>query len=218
MFDNLRQSIQHPLGVNVFGSSIMRVKPDVVVIKFSVSRLEQEPKKAFQETREAAQSVQNYLSQSKVGEFGFSHAKMFPSYRYVGTEEKFLGYNASISFNIRSQDLNRLEEILTGIVDAGADRIENVDFQMSRLKELRADVRRRAVDAAREKAENYCKAAGIMLGSVIHIEDINPETLRGREGHVAREMQSDSEEDNSALDPSSIAIGAAVVVAFEIQK
>lgn len=71
MFVNVKQSIQHPLGVNVFGSSIIRVKPDIVVIKFTVSRLEQEPKKAFQETRQAAQSVQNYLSQSKVGEFGF---------------------------------------------------------------------------------------------------------------------------------------------------
>jgi uncharacterized protein len=218
MFDNLRQSIQYPLGANVFGSSIMRVKPDLVVIKFSVSRLEQEPKKAFQETRQAAQNIQNYLAQSKVSDFGLSHATMFPSFRYVGTEEKFLGYSASISFNVRLQDLIRLEEILTGIVDAGANRIENVDFQTSRLKELRAEARRRAVDAAREKAENYCKAAGVMLGSVIHIEDINPEKLRGREGHVAREMQSDNEDDSSALDPSSIAIGAAVLVAFEIQK
>lgn len=140
------------------------------------------------------------------------------SFRYIGTEEKFLGYNASISFNIRLQDLNRLGEILTGIVEAGANRIENVDFQTSRLKELRAEVRRRAVDGGREKAENYCKAAGIMLGSVIHIEDINPEALRGQEGHVARELQSDNEEDTSALDPSRIAIGAAVLVAFEIQK
>ena len=218
MFDNPKQSIQYPLGVNVFGSFIIRVKPDIAIIKFSVNRLAQKPKDAFQETREAAQNAQNYLSQSNVGEFGSSRITMFPSFRYVKTEEKFLGYTASISFNIRMRDLNRIEEVLTGIVDAGANRIESVDYQTSRLKELRANARRHAIEAAREKAENYSRAAGIKLGSVIHIEDVNPDTLRGREGHVPREMQSDNEEDTSAFDPGSIAVGAAVLVAFEIYK
>ena len=43
------QSVQRPFGINVFGSSIVRVEPDVASLKFSVSRLKQHPKDAFRD-------------------------------------------------------------------------------------------------------------------------------------------------------------------------
>jgi hypothetical protein len=45
------------------------------------------------------------------------------------------------------------------------------------LKELRADARKQAVVAAREKAELYCREAGVAVGKVIAIEDSNPDQL-----------------------------------------
>ena len=47
---------------------------------------------------------------------------------------------------------------------AGANELTSVTFQTTRLKEVRADARRRAVAAAREKAELYCSAAGVSAG------------------------------------------------------
>jgi uncharacterized protein YggE len=115
-------------------------------------------------------------------------------------------------------DLDRTEEILTGIVDAGANEIKAVDFQTSRLREVRADARRRAVEAAREKAENYCEAAGVTLGPVIHIEDVNPTRLRGGEGHIAAGAQMDDEAPTRAFDPGSIMVGGAVIIAFGLKR
>jgi uncharacterized protein YggE len=112
--------------------------------------------------------------------------------------------------------LDRMEDVLSGIVDAGVNEIESVDFQTTRLKEVRADARRRAIDAAHEKAENYCTAAGVNLGKIIHIEDVNPDTLHGREGHVTREIQPDDTGEVQVFDPGSITVGAAVSLAFEI--
>ena len=70
----------------------------------------------------------------------------------------------------------------------------------------------------REKAQIYCEAAGVHLGNVLHIEDLNPDTLRGSEGHVIREPQIDDEGPMRAFDPGSIVIGAAVQVAFRMSE
>src|SRR5262249_46111946 len=91
------------------------------------------------------------------------------------------------------------------------------EFRTARLKEHRAEARRRAVAAAREKAENYCRAAGISLGPVVNLEDVNPEAVRGTgEGHTSTEVPSDEAAPDRALAPGSIVVGAAVWLVFSI--
>ncbi|MCB8942781.1 MAG: SIMPL domain-containing protein [Ardenticatenaceae bacterium] len=216
---NVTQAIQNPLGVTVFGSAVLRVEPDVASLNFTVSRLEQHPKDAFAATRKAVQKVRDYLTQAGIEDVGSSRINLSQSFRYVGGENTFLGYQAEISFHLLLSDLERMEEILSGVVDAGVNKINAVAFQTTRLKELRAEARRRAVAAAQEKAEIYCAAAGVTLGNVIHIEDVNPEQLRGREGHMAREaIKPDDDGPLKAFDPGSIVVGGAVMVTFALAE
>ena len=92
-------------------------------------------------------------------------------------------------------------------------------FQTTRLKDVRADARRQAILAAREKAEVYASAAGISLGHVIGIEDVNPEVLSGRsESHVKRELSTDDPGEQKAIDPGAITVGAAVTVMIAIRQ
>ena len=211
------QLIQVPFGINVFGSALIRVDPDIVSLNFSVSRLHQHPKDAFQDVRKASQGVRKYLEQAKVGEVGTSRVNIAQTFRYISNENKFVGYTAKVAFHVLLRQLDSMEDVLSGIVDAGVNEIASVDFQTTRLKEIRAEARRRAVDAAREKAENYCNAAQVNLGKVIHIEDVNPDSLRGREGHVVHQPQPDDGGEIKVFDPGSITVGAAVVVAFKIE-
>jgi len=212
------QLIQTPFGVAVFGSTLIRVAPDIVSLDFAVSRLEQHPKDAFRKVREAAQSVRKYLEEAKVGEVGTSRVNISQTFRFVNGEQKFLGYTAKISFHLLLRQLDQMEDLLSGIVDAGVNEIARVDFQTTQLKEVRSEARRRAIAAAREKAENYCAAARVKLGKVIHIEDVNPDLLRGGEGHVANEILPDDGDEIGVFDPGSITVGAAVSMAFRIEE
>ncbi len=214
---NQEQLIKTPFGINVFGSALIRVDPDIVSLNFSVSRLHQHPKEAFQDVRKASQGVRKYLEQAKVGEVGTSRVNISQTFRYISNENKFVGYTARVSFHVLLRQLDSMEDVLSGIVDAGVNEITSVDFQTTRLKEIRAEARRRAINAAREKAENYCTAAQVSLGKVIHIEDVNPDTLRGREGHVSYEIQPDDSGEIKVFDPGSITVGAAVIIAFKIE-
>jgi uncharacterized protein YggE len=214
----IQQSLQQPLGITAFGSSIIRVEPDIASLHFSVSRLEQTPKDAFRLAREGAKNVQSYLAQTGLDDYGSSRITLSQTFRYVDGEQRFIGYTSKIAFHLLLRELDRIEEILVGITDAGVNNIDSVDYQTSQLKDLRTEARKRAVFAAREKAEIYCQAANVTLGPVIHIEDVNPEQLRGREGHVVREIPLDEDGPIQALNPGSIIVGGAVMIACEIEK
>lgn len=210
------QAIPSPFGVTVFGSAVLRVAPDVVSISCAVSRIEKKPDAAFAQARKGAQSVHECLSKLKVAEFGASRITLAQEHRYIKDQEKFLGYEARVGFRVQISELDRVEPIVCALVEAGANEIERVSFETTRLKEVRSEARRLAVAAAREKASNYCRAASVALGRVLHIEDANPDMMQSRGGHVRQESISDDEGGGKAFDPSSIQVSAAVFVAYEL--
>jgi uncharacterized protein YggE len=206
-----------PSGVKVFGSAVLRVEPDVAALQFAVGRQAKQPKDAFRDTHKAVKDVRAYLAQVKAGDVASSRITLTRTFEYVNNRQQPAGYYAKVSFNVLLTDLDRMEEVLVGVVDAGANEIGAVEFRTTRLKEYRAEARRRAVAAAREKAENYCRAAGVALGPVVSLEDIHPESLRGTgEGHTSTEVSSDDAAPERALAPGSIVVGAAVSVVFAI--
>jgi uncharacterized protein YggE len=203
--------------VKVFGSAVLRVEPDVASLLFAVARQAKQPKDAFHETHQAVRGVRAYLSQAGAGDVASSRITLSRTFEYVNQRQQPTGYSAKVSFNVLLSDLDRMEAVLAGVVDAGANEIGSVEFRTTRLKEYRAEARRRAVAAAREKAENYCRAAGVSLGAVVSLEDVNPEVLRGSgESHTSSEAPSDDAGPDRALAPGSIVVGAAVSLVFAL--
>jgi uncharacterized protein YggE len=212
-------SSSRPPSVKVFGSAIVRMPPDTASIIVAVSRIEKEPKAAFAAAREGAASVHACFQKASIKDFGSSHVSLSQSYRYTGGENKFVGYQARITYSIIVRELDRVESLLAGLIASGANELTSVSFQTTRLREVRAEARRRAIAAAKEKAELYCSAAGVSVGRVLSIEDVNPEVLSGRhEGHmhVAQEPTVDDPGEMKAIDPGAITVGAAVNVLYEI--
>jgi uncharacterized protein YggE len=207
-------------GVKVFGSAVVRVAPDTASIVVAVSRVEQKPEAAFAKAREGAKGVTAYLHKTGIKEFGSSRVTLSQEFRYASGENKFIVYQAKIEFNVVLREMDMVDAVLSGLIAAGANILTSVTFQTTRLKELRAEARRRAVAAAREKAELYCGAARVAVGGVTAIEDVNPETLTGRsEGHTYREATPlDDASEPGAIDPGFITVGAAVNVVYRIEE
>jgi uncharacterized protein len=223
MYMTSSQAIRQPFGVTTFGSTVIRVDPDIASIQFAISRTEIHPKESFRVVREASKKVADYLQHADFKkETSSSRISLSQAWDFVGGTRKFVGYTAKATFYTLLYDLDQLENLLVGIVDAGANEISDVDFQTSRLKELRSEARRKAVEAATEKAKNYCLAAQIKLGGVIHIEDINPDMLGRRyEGHMISQneiirLEPAETEDLQAFNPGGITVSAAVLMSFNI--
>lgn len=212
-----QQAVPAPCGVSVFGSSMIRVAPDVAVLNIAAVSLQKQPEAAFAEARGSAESVRVFLQRAGVPDVASSRITLKQEFRYTGGEQRFEGYLARVGFQILLRDLDRIEEILLGAVKAGATEIVHVDLQTTQLRELRIEARKRAVAAAREKAQAYCEAANVSLGRVLHIEDVNPDILTGvRDGHVHRQVSAEDTGTLRAFDPGAIPIGAAVQVVYAV--
>jgi hypothetical protein len=204
-------------GVKVFGSAVLRVAPDAATIVFAVSRAETKPEAAFAAARRDAREVNTYLQRRGLRDVGSSRVSISQQFQFVGGERRSAGYAATIGFNLVLKDLDQVEETIIGLVAAGANVLTSVTFQTSRLRAIRAEARKDALAAAREKAELYCAAAGMAAGRLLGIEDANPLLVTGRsEGHVTSPPIADEESEPKAIDPASIAVSAAVNVLYEL--
>ena len=213
----IQQAITRPFGVTAFGSCVLRAKPDVAIVSLSVSRLAEAPAAAFAATKTDAQAVHETLRKGGIAgeDIQSSRMTLHAETKFAQGEKRHEGYRATTQFSVLVSSLERLEALLSAAVEAGADTIGGVDFQSRRLKELRAEARRRAVAAAAEKAALYAEAAELPLGKAIHVEDVRPEVAR-RHGEATLFLEPDDEPgQGGAHDPGSIAVTAAVLVCFD---
>lgn len=203
--------------IKVFGSAMVRVPPDVASIRVNLSRVKKQPADAFSSANADAKRVYEYLRSFGVDDVCSSRINLTRAEDYRNGERRFLGYRAQIGYSILTRDLDRIDELLIGVIEAGGDELGGVHFQTSRLKTVRENVRKEALLAAHRKAEIYAEAAGVRVGRVCEIEDLNPEMVSGES---ERGMHSLPVEDDAAtvkaVDPGAIVVGAAVNVKYEI--
>ncbi|GAA3656991.1 SIMPL domain-containing protein [Lentzea roselyniae] len=208
------QMVERPWGMTVFGAADVKARPDLVRVRFKVSRVEQTPSESFAAASEAIGAVRQVLRGHGVPDAAVerSHLDLQSSHTY-GTPREFLGYQCEATFAVETRDLDDVQPLLVDLVAAGANEIAGVEFDVSGKAELRAEARRQAVAAARRKAELYAEAALVRLGSVVHIEDVDPEKAGGGRyrGHGGG---GDASADDLA--PGHVVVMAAVILGFSI--
>jgi uncharacterized protein YggE len=213
----VNQSIQRPLGINVFGSRLIRVEPDYSSVRFSVTSTHLEPKDALAETHAAADRARQVLGRAHVSsrDVRASRVSLLQWHEGQGETRRAVGYRAHIGFQVFVRDLGSVEPLLLELVSAGAREIDSVTYKTSRLAEIRAEARAGAMAAARAKAEVYAKAAGQRVGKALHIEDINPDDF-GRRSHLPDLDLSEDDPDSQSDIAGSIVVAAAVMACFAL--
>ncbi|XRQ08617.1 SIMPL domain-containing protein [Actinomadura welshii] len=209
------QMIERPWGVTAYGASSVKAMPDLVRARFQVIRVEQTPSQAFAAASDAVQEVRRMLRRHGIADAAVERSRLGlkSSWSFGGTERKFLGYECRASFAVESAGLDDVQPLLVDLVAAGANEIDAVDFDVTGKGELRAEARRQAVAAARRKAELYAEAAGVRLGAVVHIEDVDPEQVgfERYRGHGSGGAASPQD-----LAPGHVVVSAAVTLGFSI--
>lgn len=114
---------------------------------------------------------------------------------------------------MESTNLDDVQQLLIDLVATGPNEIDGVDFDVTSKPDLRADARRQAVAAARQKAALSAEAAGARLGPVVHIDDVDPENAGAERyrGHAAG-----SESSAEDLAPGHVVVSAAVILGFSV--
>jgi uncharacterized protein YggE len=95
-----------------------------------------------------------------------------------GERGAFKHFVVTRSATMVQRDLKRFDEFLDALVSS-AEMEVNFSFESSRIHEVRADTRLKALAAAKDKAEAMAKAVGAKLGRAIAINE-HPQNDPGR--------------------------------------
>lgn len=100
-----------------------------------------------------------------------------PQQDYSQNPPRITGYIVSTSYEIKIDNLDKVNEALSVVTASGANMVGGISFDVKEetREEKLNEARKNAVKKAKEKAEGLAKAAGITLGRVINVsESQNP--------------------------------------------
>ncbi|CCK30813.1 hypothetical protein BN159_6434 [Streptomyces davaonensis JCM 4913] len=214
----MNQTIKEPWGLSVFGAGDVRAEPQLVRVKLGVEVLEPAPEAAFHEAGAAVTRLREVLRRHGIPDAAVSGSRLRlnSEYGHANGTRKFIGYFCQAQYVIETEALDDLQQLMVDVVEAGARSIDSVEFDVHDKPALRDEARRRAVTAARRKAEVYADAAGVHLGPVVHIQDVDAESYEFRQyrGHGGGGGGASAND----LAPGMVQVAAGVVLGFSLGR
>ncbi|MEU6219616.1 SIMPL domain-containing protein [Streptomyces sp. NPDC047022] len=158
--------ITEPWGLSVLGAGNVSAESRPAQARLAVDLLAPTPKEAFEQAGAAVVRPRTVLREHGVpdSEISGSRLALKSDFKGYDAERTFLGYRCEATYIVQTEDLDRLGLLIEDAVRAGANRVDEVSFDVLDKPALRDEARRRAVRAARRKAEVYADACGVRLG------------------------------------------------------
>ncbi len=159
--------------LNVSGTGRVTIVPDMATINIGVRTEAESVTDALDGNTAQANAISRTLQQMGIEEKDIqtSNFNVYPSERYdymTGQPgEKYFVVENTVTVIVR--DLPSLGEVLTAVVDAGANNIYGINFNVEDREAAVTEARQLAIEDARAKAGAIAEAAGVELGVLINI-------------------------------------------------
>lgn len=165
--------------VSVSGSGTVSAAPDEVVLRLGVETMAETASEALSENSEQMEAVIAAVTEAGVPEENVQTqtVQLRPRYetppRETGPEQEreLIGYVASNIVEARTDDLEAVGRLLDEAVQAGANRIDGIRFEVSDPGELLDQAREAAWQDAENKAQQLATLAEVELGEVLSISE-----------------------------------------------
>lgn len=162
--------------LNVVGSARAFLTPDVAYFTIGVHTENKDAKEAVASNNALSQKVIDALKAAGVEakDLRTTNFSIYPMDEWSPTGEK-LGSKFVVdnTVYVTLRDLTKIGEVLGAAVDAGANSVSGITFDVEDKTQVLADARAEAVTHARAQAEELAKAAGVELGAVQSINYYN---------------------------------------------
>jgi len=157
--------------VTVTGSATIRSAPDEAVVTLGVRTQAPTAEGAMQQNANRMAAIMRVLLDQglRQGDIATAWINLYPNYDSSGLT--IVGYTAENQVTATVRDMGRIGRIIDGTVEAGANVLGGIAFQLSDENEGRDDALAEAVADARRKAEILAEASGATLGPVVTIAE-----------------------------------------------
>ncbi len=164
--------------VNTFsvnGTGKVSASPDIGVADVAISVEAATAIAAQDEANKKSKTVVEYLKNTgiKSEDIKTSGYNIYPQYDYTSGRSYIRGYQVTQSLTIKIRDLDKTNTIIDGVVDAGANQVSSVRFEIDEPQEIRAEAREKAIAEAKQKADDLADQLGIRIGDVVSFYESN---------------------------------------------
>lgn len=174
--------------IQVSGQAQIRVPADQVRVSFAVETEASTAAEATSRNADLMDSVIGALRaegtpQVDIQTFGYELRPEYEVDRNAPGTRTISGYRVLNNISVTLHDLQATGELLDRAIQAGANRISNLQFSASDTRQARLQALGEAVASAREQAEAIASAMGVGLGPALEVQGganaPNPRTMPG---------------------------------------
>ena len=206
--------------INVSGTAETEVTPDIIYLSISLKEyLKDNNSKKKVEITELENQLYNAVLKAGIAKADFM-VNNVSSYTYATEKKKNPDFLASKQYRLKVSDLNKWNEIIAAVDAKGiaSTNIESYDY--SKITALKKELKIKALQAAKEKAQYMVEALGEKLGGVIDIQDIEnnnfPQAMMYKANVMMREADGAAPA-SAELDFKKIKLSFVVNTVFEIR-
>ena len=145
--------------ISVTGSATSSSSPDTLVVILGVESEAKTANESLSKNSNSLNSVISSLTNSGISKDSIqtSNFTIYPLYEWsdVKDEQILIGYRVSNILSIQTDKIDSAGDIIDSAVSSGANRVDNVSFQLSddRLQKISDDLIADAINDAKQKAE-----------------------------------------------------------------
>jgi uncharacterized protein YggE len=132
---------------------------------------------------------------------------------------EIVGYTISQRVSVKARDFEVVGTLLSGVVDAGANTVSSLSFEIDDADTIESEARAEAIEKARAKAEAVAQAGGFSVGRILDIYEssVYPRyNYTYAENSIAYGMDSDMKV-APTIEAGSEEINVNVTIRFEIK-
>lgn len=96
---------------------------------------------------------------------------VFPQYDWQNNKQTLRGYQVNENLEVKIRELDKVSQILDMAGQSGLNQIGNLAFEVDDDESLKQEARIKAITAAKMKAEDLAKVAGVKLGRIISFSE-----------------------------------------------
>jgi uncharacterized protein YggE len=221
--------------ITVTGEAVVNVKPDKIVIRFGIETSDADIGIAKKKNNEILKKAVAAIKERGVPEkeIQTDYLSIEPRWKDNYNQGNFLGYFVRNNLAVNLTETEKVEQLVTQVLQAGVNYIHGIDFQTTEFKKYREQARELALAAAREKAEKMASVLGETIGAPIQINE-NPGgspwgyysswsgwgygRSQGMMQNVVQNVGGDSGEISDTIALGKISIRASVSVTFQLKN
>jgi uncharacterized protein YggE len=152
--------------INVSGEGRVYTKPDIAVVSLSVITEGWSVGNVQEGNSEKMNGLIDFLKDFGIVEKDIKtkNYQIQPRYSYEeGRAPWISGYRISQTLEIKIREMDKIGEILEGSVNAGANQVSSLVFEVDNDEEFKAQARKLAIEDAKEKAKKLASDLGVKL-------------------------------------------------------